>query len=124
LILSYAHYVLLFVIPANKLLILVRGWQQSSGGGYCPRQPGQTNSGYNEGPHQQFQQPSPPQPSAAAPQRSTRTVTVIRMADGTYGIVDDYRRCWSTYWKIRLAVAAVSVVIIIPLIIIFSVTRS
>jgi len=58
---------------------------------------GQTNAGYNQAPHQQ---PGPD---------PRQNVTVIRVVEANSG--------WSTYFKLRLAMAVVSLFIVIPLII-------
>lgn len=82
------------------------GWQQSA---ERANYTGQTNAGYNQAPYQQFPQPAPQQPPATA----AAPVTVIRMTDGTYRIVQPSR--WSTYYKIRLftAIASTAVAIVV-----------
>jgi len=84
------------------------GWQQSAERANYPRQTGQTDAGYNQAPHQQFQQPTAQQPPRAP---ADANVAVIRMADGTYGIVQ--RNRWSTYIKIRICASVVSVIVAI-----------
>lgn len=82
-----------------------RGQQSAERGDYR----GPTNAGYNQAPHQQqFQQQAPHQPSDPP-----RNVTVIRVVEANSG--------WSTYFKMRLALAVVGLFIAIPIIIWISV---
>jgi len=93
--------------------------QQSASHGYTPGGPtGQTNTGYN----QQFQPQTPTyQPTAPPP---GETVTVIRMVDGTYRLVERAPNPWATYWKVRLAVGAVCAVIFIIAFAIWGISRA